>query len=100
MEEEKDDLRKKFDPTVEDRYEKNFKWHHELMRKREVLVDNKQKIEELIRDLDLEKNRDIRNTVKEVDSNFGQIFSILLPGTNCRLEPVYDMQNGEVLTGL
>lgn len=60
---------------------------------------NKQKIEEVIRELDEEKNKDVIKTVKEVDKNFNDIFSVLLPGTKAWLNQVYDKE-GHVLEGL
>ena len=57
------------------------------------------KIEEVIRELDVEKNKDIIKTVKEVDKNFNDIFSVLLPGTKAWLNQVYD-KDGQTLEGL
>ena len=54
----------------------------------------------VIAELDQEKNRDVRATVKEVDQHFNSIFSVLLPGTKAMLEQIYDKANPELLVGL
>jgi hypothetical protein len=40
-------------------FEKTSKWHEELLRKRTTLIENKRHIEETIRQLDVEKNKDL-----------------------------------------
>ena len=57
-------------------------------------------MEKLIKELDSEKNRDVKTTVKEVDRHFNSIFSILLPNVKAKLEEQYSKENPDVLTGL
>lgn len=71
-------------------FEKTAKWHEELLRKRTTLIENKRHIEETIRQLDIEKNKDLQKTVQEVDKNFNDIFSVLLQHTQAHLATVYD----------
>ena len=59
-------------------FDKTDKWHQELIRKKETLAENKAHLEETIKQLDIEKNKDLDKTVKEVDKNLGDIFSVLL----------------------
>lgn len=47
--------------------------------------------------LDIEKNKDLQKTVKEVDRNLADIFSTLLPKASANLKEVYE---DETLTGL
>jgi len=70
-------------------FEKTLKWHTELERKREITSNNKTSLEEAIKELDKEKNNDIAKTVKEVNRHFTGIFSVLLPGCECRLDSVF-----------
>jgi structural maintenance of chromosome 2 len=90
-------LKKKVNVNIDMMFEKTSKWHEELLRKRTTLIENKRHIEETIRQLDVEKNKDLQKTVVEVDKNFNDIFSVLLQHTQAHLAPVYDQ---EVLTGL
>ena len=61
---------------------------------------NKQEIEKVIEELDYEKNKDVKKTVKEVDKNFNDIFSVLLPGTKTWLESVYAPDDPDKLDGI
>jgi len=67
------------------------------LRRREITSANKNHLAEAIRQLDKEKDEDIEKTIKEVDRNFRDIFSVLLPGASARLEKVFS--EGE-LTGI
>jgi structural maintenance of chromosome 2 len=78
LKEKFEDLRKKVNVNIELMYEKTSKWHEELIRKRQTLQENKANIEETIKKLDIEKNKDLDKTVKEVDKNLNEIFSVLL----------------------
>lgn len=90
MEAEQVDLRKKFDPRVEELAKKNQEMYSELERKRDTIISDKDKLEETIRKLDAERNKDIKMTVVEVSKSIGEIYSVLLPGTGARLNPLYD----------
>ena len=100
MEERRDQLRKKFNPNVNELFEKNSQWREDLERKRQITKDDKDKIQRVINELDRERNQDIKKTVKEVDRSFGEIFSVLFPNTWATLQPVYDKDDSELLTGL
>ena len=90
MEAEQVDLRKKFDPRVEELAKKNQEMYSELERKRDTIISDKDKLEETIRKLDAERNKDIKMTVVEVSKSIGEIYSVLLPGTGARLNALYD----------
>ncbi len=83
-------MKKKVNVNIEMMFEKTSKWHEELLRKRTTLIENKRHIEETIRQLDIEKNKDLQKTVQEVDKNFNDIFSVLLQNTQAHLASVYD----------
>jgi structural maintenance of chromosome 2 len=85
LKEKFEDLRKKVNVNIELMYEKTSKWHEELIRKRQTLQENKANIEDTIRKLDIEKNKDLEKTVKEVDKNLNEIFSVLLQNTQAHL---------------
>ena len=97
LKEKFEDLRKKVNVNIELMYEKTSKWHEELIRKRQTLQENKANIEDTIRKLDIEKNKDLEKTVKEVDKNLNEIFSVLLQNTQAHLQS--EFEDG-VLTGL
>lgn len=78
LQEQYEDLKKKVNVNIDMMFEKTSKWHEELLRKRTTLIENKRHIEETIRQLDVEKNKDLQRTVQEVDKNFNDIFSVLL----------------------
>lgn len=81
LQEKYDDLKKKVNVNIDMMFEKTSKWHEELLRKRSTLIENKKHIEDTIRQLDIEKNKDLQKTVLEVDKNFNDIFSVLLQHT-------------------
>jgi len=70
-------------------FDKTEKWRQELDMKRLTLTKNKEDIEGTIRKLDIEKNKDIIKTVKEVDRNLNDIFSVLLTNAGANLIPEY-----------
>ena len=74
LQEKYDDLKKKVNVNIDMMFEKTSKWHEELLRKRSTLIENKKHIEDTIRQLDIEKNKDLQKTVLEVDKNFNDIF--------------------------
>lgn len=84
------DLKKKFDPRVEELAKKNQEMYSELERKRDTIISDKDKLEETIKKLDFERNKDIKMTVVEVSKSIGEIYGVLLPGTGARLNPLYD----------
>ena len=71
--------------NIELMFEKTKKWSAELIRKKEQLTENKERIQLSIVQLDAEKNKDLLITVKEVDRFLNDIFKVLLPGTSAHL---------------
>lgn len=61
--------------------------YEELNRKREVILNDKSKIEAVIDELDVKKTQALQTTWVKVNRDFGSIFSMLLPGTTAKLEP-------------
>jgi structural maintenance of chromosome 2 len=61
--------------------------YEELNRKKEVILNDKAKIEAVIEELDVKKSQALQNTWVKVNKDFGSIFSMLLPGTTAKLEP-------------
>ena len=100
MEAERDELKKKFDPRVEELAQKNQEMYSELERKRDTISADKGKLEETINKLDQERNKDIKKTVVEVSKSIGEIYSVLLPGVNARLNPLYDPEQDNAIVGL
>ena len=98
MESERDVLKRKFDPRVDELAKKNQEQFLTLERKRDTIKADKEKLEETIASLDLERNKDIKKTVTEVSKSFGEIYSVLLPGTGARLAPSIDAEGS--ITGL
>eukprot|EP01038_Epipyxis_sp_PR26KG_P009047 gene9047-12200_t len=60
---------------------------NELNRKRQVILNDKSKIEAVIEELDIKKAQALQTTWVKVNRDFGSIFSTLLPGTHAKLEP-------------
>lgn len=87
--EEREQLKKRVNFTVDAMFERTQRWHEETIRKRDLLTLNKSKLEETIKELDLLKNKDLELTVLEVDRNLGDIFSVLLPGCKASLHKQY-----------
>ncbi|KAJ1435079.1 RecF/RecN/SMC [Ochromonadaceae sp. CCMP2298] len=61
--------------------------YEELNRKREVILNDKSKIEAVISELDVKKAQALQVTWTKVNKDFGSIFSMLLPGVTAKLEP-------------
>lgn len=59
----------------------------DLHNRRNIVESDRDKIKSILKGLDKEKTAQVRVAWKEVDKNFGSIFSILLPGAQATLEP-------------
>ena len=57
------------------------------MSKKEIVEKDKEKISDVIKELDQKKIETLRKTWAKVNGDFGAIFSTLLPGANAKLEP-------------
>ncbi|PFX31137.1 Structural maintenance of chromosomes protein 2 [Stylophora pistillata] len=61
--------------------------YNDLMKKKRIVLNDKDKIALVIKELDEKKNEALRNAWKKVNMDFGSIFSTLLPGTTAKLAP-------------
>merc|ERR1712113_634030 len=68
-------------------FEKAEQEYKDLLQKRDIILNDKCKIEQVIRDLDEKKLETLRRTWVKVNRDFDSIFSTLLPNTNAKLEP-------------
>ena len=59
----------------------------ELMRKKEIVENDKSKIANLISELDAKKNEALDKAWHQVNKDFQSIFTTLLPGATAKLEP-------------
>ncbi|KYQ89750.1 structural maintenance of chromosome protein [Tieghemostelium lacteum] len=80
-------LSKTINKKVMTMYEKAEQEYQELMSKKEIVENDKLKIENVIAELDEKKNESLKQTWVKVNQDFGSIFSTLLPGTSAKLEP-------------
>lgn len=81
-----DKLSKKINKKVMGMIDKAEAEHEDLMRKKEVILNDKAKIEAVIEELDVKKVQALQNTWVKVNKDFGSIFSTLLPGTHAKLD--------------
>ena len=63
----------------------------------QIIINDKQKIEAVIGELDVKKAQALQTTWIKVNRDFGSIFTMLLPGTMAKLEPP---EGGTVMDGL
>merc|ERR1712151_364945 len=78
-------------------FEKAEQEYKDLLAKRDIIINDKCKIEQVIRDLDEKKSETLRRTWAKVNKDFGSIFGTLLPNTNAKLEPPQGMDATEGL---
>jgi len=81
-------LSKKVNKKVMQMFEKAEQEYTELKRKKDVVENDKLKIQEVMDELDEKKKEALRTTWEKVNGDLGSIFSTLLPGTMAKLEPV------------
>ncbi|KAJ6247584.1 structural maintenance of chromosomes protein [Anaeramoeba flamelloides] len=62
--------------------------YQDLCGKRETILKDRKKIEQVIQELDIKKRKALRATWKKVNKDFGSIFGTLLPGTSAKLVPI------------
>nr|CAG4715753.1 unnamed protein product [Naegleria fowleri] len=99
LKEECDSLSKSINKKAMAMHEKAVEEYNTLVNKREIVQQDRHKIEHVIEDLDEKKKTAIESTWKKVNEDFGSIFSTLLNGTTAKLEPPSDAVNG-ALDGL
>merc|ERR1719238_540874 len=78
-------------------FEKAEQEYKDLLEKREIIMNDKKKIEQVIKDLDKKKFETLRRVWAKVNSDFGAIFGTLLPHTNAKLEAPPGMDETEGL---
>merc|ERR1712217_725027 len=69
----------------------------DLLQKRDIILNDKMKIEQVIKDLDEKKVETLRRTWAKVNKDFNSIFGSLLPHANSRWEPPQGMDATEGL---
>lgn len=80
-------LSKKVNKKVMQMFEKAEQEYNELKRKKDVVENDKRKIQEVMDELDEKKREALQTTWGKVTADLGSIFSTLLPGTMAKLEP-------------
>mmetsp|Transcript_26122 Transcript_26122/g.75411 ORF Transcript_26122/g.75411 Transcript_26122/m.75411 type:complete len:1203 (-) Transcript_26122:61-3669(-) len=78
-------------------FEKAEQEYKDLLQKRDIILNDKQKIEHVIRDLDEKKSETLRRTWQKVNKDFDSIFGTLLPHASAKLEPPEGMDPTEGL---
>jgi len=71
--------------------------YQELTSKRDIILNDKRKIEAVIGDLDEKKQETLRRTWMKVNKDFHSIFSALLPNASAKLEAPQGMSETEGL---
>ncbi|XP_050220819.1 structural maintenance of chromosomes protein 2-1-like isoform X2 [Mercurialis annua] len=84
---EQSGLEKRVNKKVMAMFEKAEDEYNDLMAKKNIIENDKSKIKKVIEELDEKKKETLKVTWVKVNSDFGSIFSTLLPGTMAKLEP-------------
>eukprot|EP00554_Chaetoceros_debilis_P012283 CAMPEP_0194114992 /NCGR_PEP_ID=MMETSP0150-20130528/22110_1 /TAXON_ID=122233 /ORGANISM="Chaetoceros debilis, Strain MM31A-1" /LENGTH=1215 /DNA_ID=CAMNT_0038805361 /DNA_START=221 /DNA_END=3868 /DNA_ORIENTATION=- len=87
LQSEQNTLAKKINKKVMGMIEKAEAEYAELNRKKNVVENDKKKIQSVIEELDVKKKSELERTWVKVNRDFGSIFSTLLPGAAAKLEP-------------
>nr|XP_043627051.1 structural maintenance of chromosomes protein 2-1-like [Erigeron canadensis] len=90
-------LEKRVNKKVMALFEKAEDEYNDLISKKNIIENDKSKIKLVIEELDEKKKETLKVTWVKVNSDFGSIFSTLLPGTMAKLEPP---EGGTFLDGL
>jgi len=78
-------------------FEKAEQEYRDLILKRDIILNDKCKIEQVIRDLDDKKSETLRRTWSKVNKDFDSIFGTLLPNANAQLQAPQGMDVTEGL---
>lgn len=78
-------------------FEKAEQEYKDLLSRRDIILNDKSKIEKVIKDLDEKKSETLRRTWKKVNKDFDSIFGTLLPNARAKLEPPQGMDETEGL---
>jgi len=103
LKEQQSTLSNQINHKVMSMFERAEAEYRDLKKKREIIRDDKKKIESVIRELDKKKEDTLESTHKKVNEHFGNIFSKLLPGTQCQLIKIKndeDDEDSSILDGL
>ncbi|KNA04781.1 hypothetical protein SOVF_196530 [Spinacia oleracea] len=84
---EQSSLEKRVNKKVMAMFEKAEDEYNDLISKKNIIENDKAKIKKVIEELDEKKKETLKVTWVKVNSDFGSIFSTLLPGTTAKLEP-------------
>ncbi|OII72046.1 uncharacterized protein cubi_01379 [Cryptosporidium ubiquitum] len=87
LQNEQNSLSKNVNRRILNLYERVNAECNELINKRDIVIKDKDKIEDVIGDLDQKKKQALENTWKTVNSTFKSIFSTLLPNSSAELVP-------------
>ncbi|KGN57262.1 structural maintenance of chromosomes protein 2-1 [Cucumis sativus] len=87
LEAQQSSLEKRVNKKVMAMFEKAEDEYNDLMSKKNIIEKDKSKIKMVIEELDEKKKETLKVTWVKVNSDFGSIFSTLLPGTTAKLEP-------------
>ncbi|XP_076945334.1 structural maintenance of chromosomes protein 2-1-like [Bidens hawaiensis] len=90
-------LEKRVNKKVMAMFEKAEDEYNNLLARKKIIENDKSKIKMVIEELDEKKKETLKVTWVKVNSDFGSIFSTLLPGTMAKLEPP---EGGTFLDGL
>jgi len=97
LKKKQDDISKKLNTKVMGMFERAEQEYQDLLKKRDQVTRDKQKIHQTIEELDRKKNEALETTWQKVNKDFGSIFSACLPGTSAKLSP---QEGKSVLEGL
>lgn len=97
LQETKEKLSKSVNMRAMNMLSKAEEKYNELMKKKRIVENDKQKIMDTIKELDEKKNEALKKAWQQVNKDFGSIFSTLLPGTSAKLTPPEGMS---ILDGL
>mmetsp|Transcript_21807 Transcript_21807/g.34936 ORF Transcript_21807/g.34936 Transcript_21807/m.34936 type:complete len:1212 (-) Transcript_21807:1286-4921(-) len=78
-------------------FEKAEQEYKDLLSKRDIILNDKCKIEQVIHDLDEKKTETLRRVWTKVNKDFGAIFGTLLPNATAKLEAPAGMDETEGL---
>uniref|UniRef100_A0A8C2EDN9 Structural maintenance of chromosomes protein n=1 Tax=Cyprinus carpio TaxID=7962 RepID=A0A8C2EDN9_CYPCA len=87
LEETKDKLERNVNRRAMNMLSEAEERYNDLKKKKRIVENDKAKILETIEELDQKKNEALNVAWQKVNTDFGSIFSTLLPGANARLAP-------------
>lgn len=93
---EKDNMERHINVKAMALLQKEEQLYEDLQKRKNIVLDDKKKILKIIVDMDKKKEIEVKNAWLKVNTNFGGIFSTLLPGAEAKLVPT----EGHHLSGL